>query len=164
MRVSSYLLVGSFTLLFAASAWADKVIEKPVAADTPEKFTQTIAELHDEMNAGGRYEFIRADDKAKVENDLDAMAAMLKKSGSVAAMTQVEKVQLFNTQENLNGILVHNDSNRLVCEHKAPVGTSIPRTTCQTVGEIENTRKATNRMMNQAAQTGSVCVTRCGGN
>jgi hypothetical protein len=164
MRVSSCFLVCSFALLFAASAWADKVIEKPVAADTPEKFTETVAEIHDEMNAGGRYEFIRAEDRAKVENDLNAMAALLKKSGSVSAMTQVEKVQLFNTQENLNGILVHNDSNRLVCEHKAPVGTSIPRTTCQTVGEIENTRKASNTMMNQAAQTGSVCVYRCRSN
>ena len=164
MSVSSRVFVGWFALVFAASVWADKVIEKRVAADTPEKFAETVTELHEEMNPGGRYEFIRPDDKAKVETDLNAMAALLKKSGSVSAMTQVEKVQLFNTQENLNGILVHNDSNRLVCEHKAPVGTSIPRTTCQTVGEIENARKASNTMMNQAAQTGSVCVSHCRSN
>jgi hypothetical protein len=163
MRLS--MLVCSTALFFAVSAWADQVIEKPVTADTPDKFAQTTDEIHQEMSSGGRYEFIRPDEKAKVEADLITMAAMLQKSGSVERMTQTEKVQLFNTQEHLNGILTHSDSNRLVCEHKAPVGTSIPRTTCQTFGEIEHSRKASNKLLQDAALTGSVCASpNCRGN
>src|SRR5579862_7861049 len=79
---------------------ADKVEQKRVgadAADTPAKFAELTTELHQEMGAGGRYEFIRPEDKAKVDADLQSMNAMLTKAGSVAAMSQPEKVQLFNT-------------------------------------------------------------------
>jgi hypothetical protein len=140
-----------------ASAWADKVVEKPVAADTPEKFDQAVAQIHQEMSPGGRYEFIRPDEKVKAEADMHAMALMLQKSGSVAAMNEAEKVSLFDTQENLNGILTHSDSNRLICEHIAPVGTSIPKTTCKTVGEVERARKATGRQMHDFLLQASVC-------
>jgi hypothetical protein len=150
-------LVCSSALFFVVSAWADQVIEKPVAADTPDKFAKTTDEIHQEMSAGGRYEFIRPDEKAKVETDLHTMAAMLRKSGSVERMTQIEKVQLFNTQEHVNGILTHSDSSRLVCEHRAPTGTTIPRTTCQTFGEAERSRKATNKFLQDSALIGSVC-------
>jgi hypothetical protein len=149
-------------------AFADEVIKNRVAADkadTLEKFQAIAKEVREDMDTGGRYEYIKPDDKAKVENDLNAMAAMLQKSGSITAMTQVEKVQLFNTQENLNGILTHSDKNRLVCEHRAPVGTSIPVTTCQTVADIENARKAANKYLLDAGLNGSKCANAsCRGN
>ena len=44
------------------------------------------------------------------------MTSLLNKAVSVAAMTMQDKVTLFNTQEHLNGILTHSDSERLVCE------------------------------------------------
>ena len=158
MRSSSLRLVLSLALFcVVASAWADKVVEKPVAADTPEKFEQAAAQIRQEMSPGGRYEFIRPDDKVKAEADMHAMALMLQKSGSVAAMNEAEKVSLFDTQENLNGILTHSDSNRLICEHVAPVGTSIPKTTCKTVGEVERARKATGRELHEIAIQSSVC-------
>ena len=150
-------LVCSSAFFFAVSAWADQAIEKPVAADTPDKFAKTTDEIHHEMGPGGRYEFIRPDQKVNVEADLNTMAAMLQKSGSVERMTQTEKVQLFNTQEHLNGILTHTDSDRLVCEHRAPTGTTIPRTTCQTLGDAERSRKATNKFLQDSALIGSVC-------
>ena len=156
-------------VVFASDhAFADEVIKNRVAADkadTLEKFQAVAKEVREDMDTGGRYEYIKPDDKAKVENDLNAMAAMLQKSGSIAAMTQVEKVQLFNTQENLNGILTHSDKNRLVCEHRAPVGTSIPVTTCQTVADIENARKAANKYLLDAGLNGSKCANAsCRGN
>ena len=159
-------LACSSALMFAVFARADQVIEKPVAADTPAKFAQTIDDIHHEMSLGGRYEFIRPDEKAKVESDLNSMATLLQRSGSVDRMTQMQKVQLFNTQEHLNGILIHTDRNRLICEHRPPTGTSIPRTTCQTFGEVERSRRATNKSLQESALIGSVCTDRkkCYGN
>ena len=59
-------LLASVQVLGLGLAMAsDKVVEKPVAADTPEKFAATAAQIRKEMGAEGRYEFIRADDKAK---------------------------------------------------------------------------------------------------
>jgi hypothetical protein len=158
MRMSIRCLVCSLALFFVASSWADQVVQKPVAADTPDRFAQTIDQIHQEMNTGGRYEFIRPDEKAKVEVDLNTMASMLQKSGSVGAMSQSDKVSLFNTQEHVNGILTHSDSNRLICEHRAPTGSSIPRTTCQTMGEVETMRRATQKTMTDAAIVGSHCA------
>jgi hypothetical protein len=140
---------------------ADKVDEKRVgadAADTPAKFAQVIEQLHQEMAPGGRYEFIRPDDKVKVDADLQSMNAMLAKSGSVAAMSQPEKVQLFNTQEHLNGILTHSDRNRLICEHKPPIGTNIAVTSCKTVAEIEKMRRDGQKMATDQISNGWKCV------
>ena len=156
MRSSSVRLICSFALFLAASAWADKV-EQHVTADTPDKFAATAAEVRQEMASGGRYEFISPAEKVKANADIDEMTAMLQKSGSVAAMTQVEKVALFNAQENLNGILTHSDSNRLVCEHHTKVGTSIPQTECKTVGEIERARRATKDKMQEIGRDSSFC-------
>ncbi|HEX4479373.1 MAG TPA: hypothetical protein VH082_01090 [Rudaea sp.] len=145
-------------------AFADEVIKNRVSADTLDKFQAVADEVRGEMSTGGRYEFITSQDKIKADSDLNAMAAMLQKSGSVGAMTQPEKVKLFNTQEHLNGILTHSDRNRLVCEHSAPVGTSIPRTTCQTVAEIEQNRKDGKEEIKQAGEVGSVCRRFCRSN
>ncbi|MEP6484644.1 MAG: hypothetical protein ABJB01_09345 [Rudaea sp.] len=158
MRSHLYRLVCLSALLFTASASADQVVEKPVASDTPDKFASTIEQIRHDMQSGGRYEYARPDEKANVNADLDAMAAMLQKSGSVSAMSQQEKVQLFNKQEHVNGILTHTDSNRLICEHHTVVGSTIPRTTCDTLGEIEHTRRATRDSMNQASLIGNVCA------
>jgi hypothetical protein len=142
-----------------------KVIEKPVVADTAEKFDALAAEIRKEMSAGGRYEYIRPDDRAKAEADLNSMAGMLKKSGSVAAMSKDERVQLFNAQEHVNGILTHSDSNRLVCERVAPTGSSIPVTKCRTVADIERNRRDTNKAMQDAMAIGSKCAgPNCRGN
>lgn len=118
------------------------VIEKPITADTPEKFADTAARVHRDMAAGGRYEFIKPDDKIKVESDLGSIDVMLRKSGSVTAMSDNERLQLFNTQEHLNGILTHSDANRVVCERRAALGSNLPTTTCRTVGDIERSRIA----------------------
>lgn len=141
MRSSAVAIFVSL-LAFSTSSRADDVIKKPVTADTPDKFVAVAQHIRDEMKAGGRYEFIRPDEHGKVEADLDAMQDMLTKAGSVDAMKADDRLRLFNTQEHLNGLLVHNDSNRLVCERRAPVGTSIPQTTCKTVAEIERQRSA----------------------
>lgn len=149
----------SFALFFAASAIAaDQVVEKPVAADTPDKFSQMIVALHHEMDTGGRYEFITPEEKGKVDADLNTMTALLQKSGSVDAMSQTDKVRLFNTQEHVNGILTHNDINRLICEHKAPLGSHLPITTCRTLGEIAHSRKSSQKMIYDAGSVGSTCL------
>ncbi len=152
-RIVLCMLVQAFCL---GAAMADRPIEKPVVADTPEKFAATATQIRAEMATGGRYEFIRPDNKGKVEADLNSMAAMLQKAGSVAAMREQEKVQLYNLQEHLNGILTHSDRNRLICEHRPPLGTNIPVTTCKTVAEIERSRRESEKYMQDHAQDANI--------
>jgi hypothetical protein len=149
-------------IAFALAQWAcvgvamaDEVIQKPVAADTPEKFAATVTDIHKQMETGGRYEYIKADDKAKVDVDLNTMAALLQKSGSVSAMPDADRLKLFNTQEHVNGLLAHNDENRLVCTRETHVGSNMPVTTCKTVANIELTRRNSQQYTRDALDRGN---------
>jgi hypothetical protein len=140
-------IFGVAAALLAGLAWADAPVKDRVKADTAEKFATVAAEVREEMSNGGRYEFITADGRTRVENDLNSMMAMLQKSHSVAEMNAGDKVTLFNLQENLNGILTKSDSNRLVCEHTAPLGSHIQGASCQTYGQIERRRRESQKYM-----------------
>jgi hypothetical protein len=125
------------------------VVQKAVAADTPETFAAQTQRIQEDMQPGGRYEYISASDKHTVERLLDQMAVALQSAGSVAAMNSTQRIGLFNLQEEINGILKHNDSNRLVCESRAPIGSNILRTTCHTHGQIEATARNTQQGLMQ---------------
>lgn len=149
-----------------ASAAADQVVEKPVVADTPAKFSQTADSIRAEMNTGGRYEFIAPADKTKAQADLDSIAAMLQKFGSVSAMNQSQQVALFNVQEHLNGLLTHSDRNRLICERRLPMGSNIPLTTCKTVADVEKNRRDSQKYLldhDKDANINSAAINRHGG-
>jgi len=128
---------------------ASKVLDKPVVADTPEAFAQQAAWIEQEMQADGRYEFTNPSERQRVRGLLSQMASLLQRSGSVAAMDQNTKLKLFNTQEEVNAILKHNDSNRLVCESRKPIGSNIPQTHCHTYRQMEETARNTKAGMQQ---------------
>ncbi|HEX6832751.1 MAG TPA: hypothetical protein VF132_04375 [Rudaea sp.] len=123
---------------FPAFAEDGKVVEKPVVSDTAESFKQQSDKVHEQMKPGGIYEHITANDKGRVEARLSDMQKIFDTHpGQRAAdLPQSDKVALFNAQEEVNGILKHNDNNRLVCERRAPVGSNLPTTTCKPYGEL----------------------------
>lgn len=131
------MLLVSVAPASAADPDPGKVVEKPVFADTPDKFALQAQFVRDGLQPGGRYEFINPGDRAKVEAYLEEMASLLKASGSVQAMNQNGKNRLFNDQEQINRLLTHNDANRLVCESRAPTGSHLLVTRCRTFGDIE---------------------------
>ena len=119
------------------------VIEKPVVADTPETFAQQAAWIEKEMQPDGRYEFTKPADKQRVNVLIGQMSNLLQRSGSVASMDHDTRVQMFNDQEEVNGLLKHNDANRLVCQSYQPIGSHIPTTTCVTYRQREETARNT---------------------
>lgn len=123
--------------------------EAAVKADTPQKLAEAKASVEGEMVAGGRYEFITPEKRTQVEGLFRDMQGMLDKNGSVAAMSEPDRLQLFNLQEKLNGVLTGTDSQRLVCEKKAPIGSLVPVKTCLTYGEIERKRRDTDRFFTE---------------
>jgi hypothetical protein len=149
MRIATVAFTTLLTLT-AVEAWGREsdnpnVIDKPVVADTPAKFAETAAQVRLDMQKDGRYEFMRASDKQKVDALLNRMASQLEHFGSAGAMSHEAQIELFNEQEQVNGLLKHNDANRLVCESRAPVGSHLPVTTCRTYGDIERGRAEANK-------------------
>jgi len=100
------------------------------------------------MQPSGQYGFMKAADRARVETRLNDMQKLLQEHSSGNDLPNSDKLVLVNAQEEVNGILRHNDVNRLVCERRAPVGSNIPVTTCRTFGEIENQRRASLNQLN----------------
>jgi hypothetical protein len=138
----SKLLCGIACLFLSAAAYADdQVIEKPLVAQSLAGFDQEATEIRAGMHEGGRYEFLKADDKSKVEARLNSMHALLEKHASQNELNSGDKIALVNAQEEVNAILKHNDSNRLVCESRAPIGSHLPVKTCRTYGDIEMQRQ-----------------------
>lgn len=162
--MSTSLRIFAASVLQVCATLATAAESKTVIADTPEKFALTVRDLRMLMQPGGRYEFIAAADRARVNADIETMAGLLQKSGSVAAMPQADQIKLFNAQEHLNGILTHSDSERLVCEREATLGSNIARTTCKTFGQIEKARRDARKYLQHAEVMGSTCTRReiCG--
>lgn len=133
--------------VYAASV-QNQPVEKPLVAQTLDSFNQESAKIREQMQPSGQYGFIKAADRARVETRLNDMQKLLQEHSSGNDLPNSDKLVLVNAQEEVNGILRHNDVNRLVCERRAPVGSNIPVTTCQTFGEIENQRRASLNQLN----------------
>lgn len=141
------LICAAILLAPAAFAAQSQVVEKPLVGQTLEAFNQESVHIREQMQPGGLYSHIKSADRARVEARLDSMQRLLQSHAGDSSMPQSDKIALANAQEEVNGILRHNDNNRLVCESRAPVGSHIPVTTCHTYGEIEDGRQASRKSM-----------------
>lgn len=136
--------VSAAWLLFATFAVSAAAADKPepaVNADTKETFATVSGWVHKEMSTGGRYEHVTSSERSTVDTKLAQMDALLEKHGSVSAMGDADKTQMFNDQEQVNAILAHRDGDRLVCQSVAPVGSHIPVKTCKTARQMEGDQR-----------------------
>lgn len=145
--LGALLLSGS---VFAANA---PVTDKPLVGQSLESFNTEAAKIREEMKPGGAYSHIQPGDRGRVEARLAEMEKLLSSHAGQGDLRAEDKVHLVNAQEEVNGILHHNDNNRLVCEHVAPVGSHVPVTTCRTFGEIMEQHKADQDYLRRQSMT-----------
>lgn len=123
---------------------------KAVNADNKDDFSGVAAAVRQEMAAGGRYEFVDRSERSTIDARLTEMQALLDKYGSVAQMNSDAKIKLMNDQEEVNAILTKRDSNRKVCESRPPTGSLLPQSVCRTYGDIERSRRDSQKFMHDA--------------
>ncbi len=133
-------------LLQVGMAYATKT-ETIVKAENKADFAAVVSAVQSQMVPGGRYGFVDKKEREDVNQGLGYMQNLFDKYGTVAGMDQKTQMDLFNHQEAVNAILTRRDSNRLVCESVAPMGSHIPRKTCRTYGEIEQEHQNTRQLM-----------------
>ncbi len=129
-------------------------LERIVVADSSDKFVVLAKAIRQEMQPGGRFEFIAGRSRAEVNHGLDDMAVMMEKAGSVSAMDDEEKIKLFNAQERVNGLLAKNAKDRLICSYVSPVGSHLPVKKCETLGAMETSRRNALRNMQELNEQG----------
>lgn len=143
-RVTSLGFIAVVALMAAsvpAFAARKSSTDDAVAATTSEAFAAQAAEVRKDMQTGGRYGNISAANRQKVDAQLDFIASLLQRKGSVDALNDQEKVQLMNAQEQANSILVGYDDQQLVCEYRKIAGSNRKEKVCQTKREIAQARE-----------------------
>ncbi len=144
------------TLIFAAVSGAVllssltsnvKAADAALKAASKEDLVAASAAIHKQMVPGGRYEFLTPAERGLVDNKLGEMQSLFEKYGTVATMSQDSKIELFNDQESVNSILTHRDADRRICKSVAPLGSNIPKTTCRTYREVEESQRDSEQYM-----------------
>lgn len=139
-------MVASIAVCGAAGA-KESYHEKAFNADTTDKFNETADSVRKEMEPGGRYQYVKPEERKKIDTALGEMSKLFAENGSVAAMNQDTKVKLFNDQEVVNSILQQRDGDRVICKNEAPIGSHIPVTTCHTYAQEVEARQGAGKQM-----------------
>jgi hypothetical protein len=133
------LILSAAVAALLSSAVAFGVEKYPVKPDLDkqnvENFDMQAARVRQDMDKGGRYEHIKEEDRARVEEGLTYMHDLIAASGSVGAMKEDDRIKLFNRQERINALLTHAENNRVICEKSIQPGTMFRLTTCKSVAE-----------------------------
>ncbi len=157
-----FLILAAAIVVSLSSGFASATEKYPVLPDLDKQnvasFEAQAAGVRKEMEKGGRFEYIKPDDRATVENGLDFMHDLIVQNGTVAAMKEEDKVRLFNRQERINSILTNSDSQRIICEKADQPGTLFRATTCHTYAELQrrtrDSQDAIERSQNHAMLRG----------
>ncbi len=136
--------------------------ENSVKADTKEAFDQIADTVRNGMTDGGKYEYVKPQEKATIEKKLDEMDKIFDAGGgSVSTMKEEQKIALFNAQETVNSILTLRDRDRVICKKEAPVGSHIPVTSCHTYAQEVEAREGTKKQLEEWGR--GQCTDHCGG-
>ena len=160
MRIA--FVVAAFVCVSGAASAKENYHENSVKADTREAFDQIAQSVRSGMEDGGKYEYVKPNEKITIEKKLTEMDAIFDAGGgSVATMKEEQKIALFNAQETVNSILTLRDRDRVICKKEAPVGSHIPIVQCHTYGQAEDAKRGTEKQMadwKRAQCSGSGCA------
>lgn len=143
--------VAMMLVLQVASVQA-KETKPDVKANTKDEFAAVADHVRQQMSPGGRFDSLTQGDQETVGRDLSAMESMFDKFGNVDAMDQATKVDLYNKQSEVNGLLTRHDADREVCEQVKPMGSNIPKTVCRTQRQINQENSDAQRFMQDQSQ------------
>lgn len=128
---------------------------KPVVkADTAENFQAIVAAIHQQMQPGGRWQYIDQPERATIDGSFADMQALYNRFGSVDKMDQNAKLRLLADQNTVNVILTRKDGDRLICETNMPVGSHLPIKTCKTYAQMQAEQNHAQRFLEDRNTTG----------
>lgn len=117
-------------LLATAAAVAGEPSNRPFDISTPQSFHEQVAQVRAGLTPSGTYGFLSAQDRARVEQEIVAMDALIQRYGTVRTMDGAKKVELYNAQESANRILTRGRAGNIRCAWTEQTGSHISRTLC----------------------------------
>jgi len=132
MRPKHILLAALLAASCAATANDDYVTSRKIE---PASFSQLVEILAQEMEAGGRFAYVLAAERAAINAALTRMQQILDGKRALGELDEAERVAVFNAQSEINGILTKRDNERVICDQRIIVGSHRKLTVCETYGE-----------------------------
>lgn len=127
-----------------SGATVPEVDGKPtINADTGAKFEAVATAVRQQMQPGGRWQFVEKNERAMIDDSFADMSKLFGQFGSVDKMDDNAKVRLLADQSTVNAILTKKDGDRLICESVIPVGSHLPVKTCRTYSQIQTEQRDT---------------------
>lgn len=136
-----FLIVAFAAVPDVAHAKKAKSTEAAVQVTTADEFAAQVEQLRKEMTPTGRYADMTADDRARVEKNLETITRLFEQKGEFASMNDADKVILVNAQEEANAILTNNDDDRLICSTHRPTGSNFKQKQCMTAKQAREMRE-----------------------
>lgn len=127
---------------------------KPVVkADTADNFAAIVAAIHQQMEPGGRWQYIDKSERSTIDASFADMQTLYDRFGSVDKMDQNARIRLLADQSTVNAILTRKDGDRLICETVLPVGSHLPMKTCKTYAQIQAEQRGAQEFLRQHGET-----------
>jgi hypothetical protein len=152
IRISGILL--SVLLAAGTAAVADASTSKFITSDDLQTFDAQSKDVIAAMAKGGRFQYVSTPEQARVTELLGVIRGVISNYSDLKAMSDRDKLLVFNSQEEVNEILTRGDGKRLICENTAPVGSHLARKSCITFEKQEQQREDAQRML-QSVPTAS---------
>jgi hypothetical protein len=143
-------LVGvlAMAISFAAFSKDDASKAPAVKATTdPVEFKAQSETLQKQMEAGGRYEFVKVDEHERINVDLQKIQGLLDRQAAGSSLTREDVAAQLTAQNEINAIIAKRDGERLVCERTTPIGSHLPQTTCITFAQKQRDRQLSSDFM-----------------
>jgi hypothetical protein len=145
-------LLAAMLMLLQATTVGAKEAKPDVKATTKDEFAAVADHVRQQMAPGGRFDAVDKNQQATVNRDLSNMQSLYDRFGTVDAMDQTSKLELYNNQSEVNAILTRNDGDREICEHVKPMGSNIPKTVCRTQRQINEDADQTKQYLQKIQQ------------
>jgi hypothetical protein len=146
-------LSAAMLMLLQAATVCAKEAKPDVKATTKDEFASVADHVRQQMAPGGRFASVDKNQQVTVNRDLSDMQSLYDRFGTVDAMDQASKLELYNNQSEVNAILTRHDGDREICEQVKPMGTNIPKTVCRTQRQISEDSDQTKQYLQKIQQT-----------
>lgn len=147
MRLSALLsLCFLFVLPVSAHAASSDVFK--LTASSADEFRKQADQLRSELGAGGKYANLSAEDQARIGKQLDVLQGLYDDRVQGKGFDRSDEVKLVNATEEINGLLVGDADDRLICEQVRKLGSNRTQKVCMTARERREAREASKQNLN----------------
>lgn len=156
-----YKLVLTSLVLFILAGNAEATMgssgrkgQENAALDATGSFSEQRKAIEARLANGETYSEINQRDRAAVREALERMSALLEQPGGIAALSEEQKVRVFNDQELVNGILTQAaEDSRLICRREKQIGSNRPITQCMTALQRQRQMEEARKSMTQSQRS-----------